>query len=151
MAIISPLKKIFNWQLAGEKIKQPIYTSYAGIFTQTGTDDPVFKVLANDTDLTVSWTRIGPGRYRGAFDKNVSYEKFFMPGNTSFAGNRSIQYTLGNQGGSLGYMMIYPSTIINFGPIIGIYLDITDDTYAYVDWSTLCTDSELYFEFRVYN
>jgi hypothetical protein len=61
MAIISPLKKIFNWQTASEKIPYKVYTA---LLTQTGTDAPIATVLQN-TIGNIYWTRTSPGQYIG--------------------------------------------------------------------------------------
>lgn len=44
MAIIQPLKKLFNWQTANEKIPYKVYTA---LLTQSGTAAPVATVLEN--------------------------------------------------------------------------------------------------------
>lgn len=63
MAIISPLKKIFNWQTASEKIPYRVYTA---LLTQTGTNAPVATVLENSLGLNIVWSRTGPGQYLGS-------------------------------------------------------------------------------------
>jgi hypothetical protein len=60
MAIISPLKKIFNWQLANEKIA---YKSYVALLNQSGTDAPVATVLENTTGMTFNWSYTSAGTY----------------------------------------------------------------------------------------
>ena len=52
MAIITPLKKIFNWQTASEKIPYKVYTA---LLTQTGTDAPVATVLQNTLGFNIVW------------------------------------------------------------------------------------------------
>lgn len=60
MAIITPLKKIFNWQTASEKIPYKVYTA---LLNQTGTDAPVATVLENTIGI-VTWYRLNIGIYQ---------------------------------------------------------------------------------------
>ena len=59
MAIIQPLKKLFNWQTANEKIPYNIYTA---LLTQSGTAAPVATVLEN-TIGNITWVYEGVGQY----------------------------------------------------------------------------------------
>ena len=63
MAIITPLKKIFKWQQASEKIPYKVYTA---LLNQTGTDAPVATVLENTLGLNIVWSRTGAGQYSGS-------------------------------------------------------------------------------------
>ena len=60
MAIIQPLKKIFNWQTASEKIP---YRVYAALLTQSGTNPPVATVLQNTLGFNIVWRYETGGGY----------------------------------------------------------------------------------------
>lgn len=66
MAIITPLKKIFKWQQASEKIPYKVYTA---LLTQTGTANPVVNVLQNTLEFTPVFVRVNPGVYVWEFFK----------------------------------------------------------------------------------
>jgi hypothetical protein len=60
MAIITPLKKIFNWQLASEKIPYRVYTA---LLTQVGTNAPTATILENTLGLTPNFEYANSGTY----------------------------------------------------------------------------------------
>ena len=145
MAIISPLKKIFNWQTASEKIP---YKTYMAKFTQTGTNDPVVKVLYNDTGITVTWKRLQVGTYVGNFSKNVSPSKFVIPGSFDYQGNSTQLITLGNPTVS-GSMMYYE--LDNGSTLFGIEIDTYDTMGVSEEFSNLVSPGNFNVEFRIYN
>ncbi len=80
MAIIAPLKKIFNWQTANEKIPYKVYTA---LLTQTGTDAPVATVLEN-TIGNVVWTRTGIGQYEASSAGFIQDKMWFSITQTTY-------------------------------------------------------------------
>lgn len=68
MAIITPLKKLFAWQYAHDKIDQLKvkilgYRSYKALLVQTGTNDPVATVLENTLGINVTYQYDTDGTY----------------------------------------------------------------------------------------
>jgi len=125
MAIITPLKKIFNWQLASEKIPYRVYTV---LITQTGTDAPVVTVLEN-TIGNIVWTRSAPGEYVGTLSN-------------AFVSNKTFAFAASNDGGLSSFQIDYTSA----APDV-IYLVTFDSTNTLSD--DLLINSSL--EIRVYN
>jgi hypothetical protein len=148
------------WQFLNKNIAvlanklRPYIIGYSGIYTakfsQTGTANPVVTVLENTTGLSITWTRISTGSYIGTFSSPIPIDKWYLPCNAIFSGLRTVQITLGNQGGSVGYLSVYENTVSG-NMVTGLIVDVTDDTYTYTDWSTICGASSLFIEFRIYN
>lgn len=74
MAIITPLKKIFKWQQASEKIPYKVYTA---LLTQTGTDAPIATVLEN-TIGNIVWTRSSAGDYQATLNEAFTLGKTYL-------------------------------------------------------------------------
>jgi hypothetical protein len=115
MAIIQPLKKIFNWQTASEKIP---YRVYAALLTQSGTNPPVATVLQNTLGFNIVWYYESGGFYSlqnsstgVLFDKN----KTFI--------NTPVDHTYNNNETPGSYWG--PETPV---PIIGVIAPDGDDT-----------------------
>lgn len=75
------------------------YKIYRALLTQSGTDAPVANILQNDGDLSIIWTRISSGIYKGTPSINFNLSKttanvFWLRGNgdgdASFARNLSL-------------------------------------------------------------
>jgi hypothetical protein len=77
MAIITPLKKIFNWQLASQKITTPEYKVYIALLTQGGTTAPTAVELQN-TLGDVTWHYDGPGGYHAELNGGNFPETTYM-------------------------------------------------------------------------
>lgn len=142
MAIITPLKKIFNWQTASEKIPYKVYTA---LLTQTGTDAPVATVLQNTLGKPVVWTRIGSGNYVGSSAGSFPVDKTVCPQFPCFAFENNATFTPISANGNP------QSGWINAYNYQGneIYID-TYDMVGYAEWSTVL-GSSLFIEIRVYN
>ena len=125
MAIISPFKKIFNWQLASEKIPYKVYTA---LLTQTGTNAPVAMVLENNIG-NIIWTRSAPGEYVGTLSN-------------AFVPNKTFAFAASNDGALSSFQIDYVSA----APDV-IYLSTFDSTNTLSD--DLLLNSSL--EIRVYN
>lgn len=93
MAIITPLKKIFKWQQASEKIPYRVYTA---LLTQTGTNAPVAKVLEN-TIGDVVWSYGGVGAVIATINNgNFDTDKFvFFIGTPTWDGGSGFQFLAG--------------------------------------------------------
>lgn len=93
MAIITPLKKIFKWQQASEKIPYRVYTA---LLTQTGTNAPVAKVLEN-TIGDITWSYLGIGGYGATInDGKFDPDKFVcIMGNPTWDGSQGFQFLTG--------------------------------------------------------
>lgn len=48
-----------------------LYTQYAALLTQVGTEDPTVKVLNNTTGLTIEWERVNTGTYKGVLSADI--------------------------------------------------------------------------------
>ncbi len=129
MAIITPLKKIFNWQTASEKIPYRVYTA---LLTQTGTDAPVATVLEN-TIGNIVWTRISAGNYQatlnGAFTLGKTYLNCWFNYYTCNA-----SFSNASQSTTSDYCYFYT---YNDNPLLASSIDLGGDG--------------LYVEIRVYN
>jgi hypothetical protein len=149
MAIISPLKKIFNWQTASDKIPYRVYTA---ILTQTGTDAPVANVLEN-TVGNINWIYDGTGIYKLNFGTNLPSDKVFIPGSSNYNGFNATIIPFSNGNAIFAYMQIYPNTVGGPGGGFcdGIYIDLRDDTFSFTEWSNILGPTGVYFEIRVYN
>ena len=143
MAIISPFKKIFNWQQASEKIPYKVYTA---LLNQTGTDAPVATVLEN-TIGAITWERLGVGNYKGVLRGELVPGKTVCPQFPAFAftNNASFLPISANGNPQLGWINAYYSeTTPN-----EIFIDTYDMT-GYSEWSTVL-GTEFLIEIRVYN
>lgn len=145
MAIISPLKKIFNWQTASEKIPYKVYTASLG---QTGTDVPVAEVLEN-TIGNITFTRISPGGYQINLPYKVKGSKIFIPGFGSWSGSANPYIVIWDGTTVVGYVTLYPYDYDE--PTDKIYIESIDNTGIAIELSSLINTTKLYFEFRVYN
>ena len=47
------------------------YTAYTALVTQTGTSDPVATILKNNTNATLTWSRVGSGDYNVTASSNL--------------------------------------------------------------------------------
>lgn len=84
------LPKIFNWELAHEKIKESSYKTYkvyTALLTQNGSNSPVATVLEN-TIGNIVWTRVGPGDYLGTLANAFNDTTFFICSQTASTGSR---------------------------------------------------------------
>ena len=54
------------------------YKDYVFSFTQSGTNDPVVTELSNDTGLTFTFTRHGPGIFYLASSSNIDISKVWV-------------------------------------------------------------------------
>lgn len=148
MAIITPLKKLFNWQLASEKIQQSsssqsAYKVYTALLTQSGTDAPVATVLEN-TLGDIVWTRDSVGIYRGTLNGVLFLlEKTIIP---PFSPNGNICMPItGLQDPQ--YYQIYPSNLDYIG--IAVY---DDSEQNFIEWSSSnLGGNSLFIEIRLYN
>ena len=137
MAIISPLKKIFNWQTASEKIPYRVYTA---LLTQTGTDAPVAIVLEN-TLGNVVWTRDNLGIYVGTSSGSFTENKTIIPPFDP------VGYTIlpiWNSSVADIYYSFYRNSVNE------VKLSIFDSTGGQVELSSISDFSPL-IEIRVYN
>ena len=123
MAIITPLKKIFNWQTANEKIPYKVYTAF---LTQTGTDAPVADVLQN-TIGNIVWSRNGVGDYRGFLKGAFPSGKCWAGGVGDSLNGDFIQIGFGAGYSSQDYVQIWNYDLLSpGGPLI-------DDTHMYIE------------------
>ncbi len=141
MAIISPLKKIFNWQTASEKIPYRVYTA---LLTQTGTNAPVATVLEN-TIGNIVWTRNTVGQYMGTLAGAFPVNKTISPQfpTLAFENNGTFIPISANGNPQLGWINMYCQSENH----------INIDTYDMVgseEWSTILGSTFLV-EIRVYN
>lgn len=92
MAIIIPLKKIFNWQLASEKISyggnnggnNKVYTA---LISQTGTNAPTAIVLENTLGTVPTFNYEGVGQYSISLNGNfLTVNTFQLIGNNNLGG-----------------------------------------------------------------
>lgn len=126
MAIITPLKKIFNWQLASERIKES-YKVYTAILSQSGTDAPTATVLENTLGFNITYGRSAVGAYQ--FYPESS---FFVVDKTfcSVTNNTSVTSSSYAGGGIFdsteGWIITYDNAgaQIDFNVPYGVYLEI---------------------------
>ena len=92
MAIITPLKKIFNWQTANEKIPYKVYTAY--ITADDNDDLYAFEVLEN-TIGAVTFETVSTGHWLIKIPYTVPRLKIIIPGFSDywFDGNALITTT----------------------------------------------------------
>lgn len=79
--------KIFT--VTGAQLKQFVrpYAVYVASITQSGTDAPVVTVYENTTGATITWSRWGPGEYRGtSTDLFTNEGKIMLPTARLFVG-----------------------------------------------------------------
>lgn len=137
MAIISPFKKIFNWQTATEKIPYKVYTA---LLTQTGTDAPTAKVLKNTIGSNASYRYDAPGQYAIIFTKNI-----FTYDGTGGGTNFTVIQSCSNAGPQL----------LGPGVVWAYYSAPNEIRFEIYDLTTGNTGDDfmqdLYLEIRVYN
>ena len=126
MAIIQPLKKLFNWQTANEKIPYNIYTA---LLTQSGTAAPVATVLEN-TIGNITWVYEGVGQYSISIP-GYNKEKLIV-----FAGS-------GTTGITTEVVQAYTNSFLPFG----VWIDTYSDSGVSAD--DILQDTPI--EIRVYN
>jgi len=143
MAIITPLKKIFNWQLASEKIQQLPYKVYTALLTQTGTDAPVATVLEN-TLGDIVWSRVNVGVYLGTLNGAFLSDKTFIPTNPN-GGIYGMSLTKLVADGT-GYFQIYRGNTNQ----VELAFFSNDTGTTPIEMSTV-TAGQLAIEIRVYN
>jgi hypothetical protein len=155
MAIISPLKKIFNWQTASEKIPYKVYTA---LFTQANTDAPVVQVLENTLGFSVNWSRTSAGLYAADFPYKLNPFKIWIGngmGTWAYDGNTYLPIT--DAMVTTGYYTMYfPGS--SAGPT-GIAFESVDAAFLPVDLSVILGQDTpaypnyggIYIEFRIYN
>ena len=94
MAIITPLKKIFNWQTASEKIPYRVYTA---LLTQVGTNPPTAIVLQNTLGFNPYYVYNNVGDYSLVYDQNYCFPKnktYVYVGNGDLLGADAASYTM---------------------------------------------------------
>lgn len=137
MAIYSPIKKIFNWQLANEKIQQPPYKVYTALLYQGGTNPPTAVVLENTIGLNPTFIYNTVGDYTISFPKDNSLpsgKTVVFIGNADLLGADTVGWT--------------ETSFSNSSPYINNAISIGCLTL------TGSSDQQLYntsFEIRVYN
>ncbi|WP_346237933.1 DUF7151 family protein [Niabella insulamsoli] len=56
---------------------------YASVVSQAGSGAPIGIPLVNNLDITVTWSRIGVGRYLGTINKNMNIQKTIVLSNNT--------------------------------------------------------------------
>ncbi len=125
MAIIQPLKKIFNWQTASEKIPYKVYTAY--ITVDDSENMYAFKVFEN-TIGAVTFETVGIGEWFIKLPYSVPRINIVIPGfGEAYNANNGMISTNGTEGGNS--FTIYPG----FGVDGGICSDAETCNTNHVD------------------
>jgi len=156
MAIITPLKKIFNWQTASEKIPYKVYTAY---ITVDDSENMYASQVLENTIGAVSFLHPSPNFWQIKLPYAVPRLKIMIPGFGDYWWNNNA--TIANSGsGNLltmypGVTVISDPTIICNGPTC-----LTDNVEIYIDlggWRTFFVSdptgpaTSYPIEIRVYN
>ena len=79
MAIITPLKKIFNWQTASEKIPYKVYTAYITV-TNDGNENMYASKVLENTIGDIKFENFGTGSWKIILPYQVPRCSIVMPG-----------------------------------------------------------------------
>jgi len=77
MAIITPLKKIFNWQTASEKIPYKVYTAY---ITVDDSENMYASQVLENTIGAVTFETVGTGEWNIKLPYALTRLKIMIPG-----------------------------------------------------------------------
>lgn len=124
MAIITPLKKIFNWQTASEKIPYKVYTAY--ITVDDSDNMYAYEVLEN-TIGAIKFETSSPGVYKIVLPYSVPRHKIMIPNGSDGWGSGYTTFPIYGGGGP--YM-------IQISPGYGINTTYNEPT-NYIDFSTI--------------
>lgn len=162
MAIISPLKKIFNWQTASEKIPYKVYTAYV---TVDGSENMYAKQVLENTLGAVKFETVSTGIWRIVLPFNVPRLKIMIPGFGDYWYDNTSVVTSGNSSGNYrfnifpGYGVAPPYNCSEQECITNhVEIQTFDVTAANISWSSFFNgvpgpgDQTAYpIEIRVYN
>ena len=126
MAIISPLKKIFNWQTASEKIPYKVYSAY--ITVDDNEEMYAIKVLEN-TVGNVTFKKDSTGYWFIELPYAVPRLNIMIPGFGDFWSNNNSIFTPNSTTKSL---TIYPGFGVNGAYTTGSQNLLTDRVEVYV-------------------
>jgi len=140
----------------GSYIKSDIlgYKSYAALFSQKNTEDPVVYVRENDLGFDLTWTRNGAGNYVCSFPTLIAPSKLYITGFGTWANSGNTYLPL-MDGSPLGFYTIYPRGLVAAPD--GLVFEVVDTGGNQVDLSDLIgfdnpvNFSGVYIEFRIYN
>lgn len=155
MAIITPLKKIFNWQLAGEKIQQPSYKVYAAYVTvDAGNNFSAYRVLEN-TIGNVTFATSG-GEYQILLPDFYPRHNIAIPGFTDFWADSLSSVVANNNNPTYRFQMFPGFSGPGYDdPTNSVFISLFSDT-GVKNWIDFFGGSpgdttSVFIEIRVYN
>lgn len=108
------------------------YLVYLTRINQSGTNAPTATVYDNSLGVTPSWARSGAGTYEGTFTAGAT-DRIYIP-YASGATSAGTFIPVSDYASIVGYFRI---TSQNIAGNCTIFLEFIDNTFAYVDMSTL--------------
>jgi len=120
------------------------YKELISSFTQSGTSAPVNVTLKNTTGITIgSWTRTYDGFYKLTVNGATSINTITKFSNWN--GNAGTYQVISDQSSVLGYITYY------IGQPNELWLEVYDDTFTQVDYSTLFGTTSYPIEIKIFN
>lgn len=137
MAIITPFKKIFNWQLASEKIKEPAYKVFVGYVSVDDTDNMFIVKELENTIGPITFETPSTGNYYVKTSYTVPNRlNIVIPGFSDYWGNGNVTPLFDDYKVLMtpGYGNICNTPTCPTDTLVKI--QVYDSTTNFVDWRT---------------